>query len=62
MKLLVETLKSLVEPVGILGAGLLVGLVVQIVLFRSADRLSGSTETILDDLLVKHCRGPARLR
>jgi len=39
MKLFFETLKSLVEPAGILGAGLLVGLVVQIVLFRSADRL-----------------------
>jgi small-conductance mechanosensitive channel len=61
MKLLVETLKSLVEPVGILGAGLLVGLVVQILVFKSAERLSRSTETILDDLLVKHCRGPARL-
>lgn len=61
MKLLIEALKSLVEPVGILGAGLLVGLVVQIVVFKSAERLSRSTETILDDLLVKHCRGPARL-
>ena len=62
MKLLVETLKSLVEPVGILGAGLLVGLVAQIVVFKSAERLSRSSETILDDLLVKHCRGLARLR
>lgn len=55
MKLLIETLKSLVEPVGILGAELLVDLVVQIVVFKSAGRLSRSTETILDNLLVKHC-------
>lgn len=61
MKLLIEILNSLVQPLGILGAGLLVGLVLHTVVFKSAKRLSRSTETILDDLLVKHCRGPARL-
>jgi small-conductance mechanosensitive channel len=61
MKLLIEILNSLVQPLSILGAGLLVGLVLHTVVFKSAKRLSRSTETILDDLLVKHCRGPARL-
>ena len=61
MKVFIEILNSLVQPVGILGAGLLMGLVVHTVVFKSAKRLSRTTETILDNLLVKHCRGPARL-
>ena len=61
MKVFIEIFNSLVQPIGILGAGLLIGLVVHTVVFKSAERLSRTTETILDNLLVKHCRGPARL-
>ncbi|NVL89688.1 MAG: mechanosensitive ion channel [Desulfobacterales bacterium] len=37
------------------------GLVGYLLLFKTAEHLSKGTKTILDDLLVKHCRGPARL-
>lgn len=61
MKELFEYLGGLVWPVGTLGTAIILGLVGHFVLFKTAERFARSTETILDSLLVKHCRGPSRL-
>jgi small-conductance mechanosensitive channel len=61
MKELLESLEGFVSPLGTLVAAIALGLVGYFLLFKIVERLSRSTETILDDLLVKHCRGPSRL-
>ena len=61
MKEFLESLESFVSPLGTLGAAIILGLVGYFLLFKIFERLSRNTETILDDLLVKHCRGPSRL-
>jgi small-conductance mechanosensitive channel len=42
-------------------AALLMGLLAQFVLFRIIRTFARRTETIIDDLLIKHCRRPARM-
>jgi small-conductance mechanosensitive channel len=61
MKELIDGLEGLVWPAGLLGMAIILGLIGHFLLFKTAQRLSRRTETVLDDLLVKHCRGPSRL-
>ncbi len=42
-------------------AALLIGLLVHVVLFRTIRTIARKTDTIIDDLLVKHCRRPTRM-
>lgn len=44
-----------------LGGAIIVGLVVHFCVFKTAELLARRTQTILDDSLVRRCRGPARV-
>lgn len=61
MKELFHNWESFTWPVIVLGTAVVIGLVAYYILFTTATRLSKRTETILDDLLVKHCRLPSRI-
>ena len=61
MNVILQNLEKLLWPLGTLVAALLVALLVHHALFRMLDRLARGTKTIVDDSLVRHLRGPARL-
>lgn len=53
--------EDLLWSLGLFAAAALLGLFGHFLFFKTMERFARGTETILDDLLVKHCRGPARL-
>jgi small-conductance mechanosensitive channel len=58
---MIHEMESLAWPVSVVGISIILGLIGHFLVFKALQRLSKGTETILDDLLVKHCRGPSRL-
>lgn len=50
-----------IKGLAIVAAAVLVGLIIHAVVMRVLKRVSPSTETKLDDLIVEHFRGPSRL-
>lgn len=61
MEVLFRYMKDFLWPIGFLAATAIAGLIVYFVLVKTAAQLAKKTDTVLDDLLVKHCRAPARL-
>jgi small-conductance mechanosensitive channel len=48
-------------PLSIIAGIILLALVAHYILFKLLNRFARKTESVLDDALVKHCAGPARL-
>ena len=44
-----------------LGAAIVLGLLIHFIVFGMLERIARHTPTCVDDLLVKHCRGPFRI-
>ena len=61
MEELLESMKGILWPAAYLGAAIILGLIVYLVLAKVVRRVAKRTDTVLDDLVVKHCRTPARL-
>ena len=61
MKELLQNWEAITIPLGIMTGTILLALVVHYLLFKVLKRFAKRTESILDDALVKHCSGPARL-
>jgi len=53
--------RSWAWAIGVAGAAVVVALIVHYVLFAIASRLAGRSTSVLDDSLVRHSKGPARL-
>lgn len=52
---------DVLRPIIFVAVSVIIGIVISLVMQKVIERLSVKTDNILDDLLVKHCRGPARL-
>jgi small-conductance mechanosensitive channel len=61
VKELLQNWEAITMPLGIIAGTLLLAFVAHYLLFKILNRLARGTETIVDDALVKHCAGPARL-
>ena len=61
MKIIVGNIEDVLWPAGFVVISLIIGLGISFVVRKMFERLSGKTDTVLDDLLVKHCRGPVHL-
>ena len=61
MKQLLQSWEGAVLPIGVMVAAILTAIAGHYLLFRILDRFAKRTPTALDDSLVRHCRGPARI-
>jgi small-conductance mechanosensitive channel len=61
VKELSQNWEAITIPLGIIAGTVLLALAAHYLLFRILKRLAKGTETKVDDALVKHCVGPARL-
>ncbi len=61
MKELLQNWEAFALPIGIMAGTVFIAIAGHYVLFKILERLARRTETTLDDSLVRHCRGPARI-
>jgi small-conductance mechanosensitive channel len=61
MKEMLLTWEGLAGAAGLILTTIILSLVVHYLFFKVAARLAGRTQTVLDDLLIQHCRGPSRI-
>jgi small-conductance mechanosensitive channel len=54
-------MEGFIPFVSVLGLSVVIGLIAHLIIFKTTERLSKKTKTIVDDLVVKHCRPPSRL-
>ena len=57
----ITNMQAVLWPIGFVVLVVILGILVYTVVQRIIARISKRTDTVLDDLLVKHCAGPARL-
>jgi small-conductance mechanosensitive channel len=61
VKEILQNWETISIPLGIIAGTILLAVAAHYLLFRILKRLARGTETTMDDALVKHCAGPARL-
>ena len=61
MNVFTENLNEWVWTVGLLGGALVLGLLVNYMLFKVVETISKKTQTVFDDAFIKHCRGASRI-
>jgi small-conductance mechanosensitive channel len=61
VKELLQNWEAITIPLGIIAVTVLLAVAAHYVLFKILNRFARRTDSILDDALVKHCAGPARL-
>jgi small-conductance mechanosensitive channel len=61
MEIFLNNSKALLEALALVGGSVLAGLILHSLLFRAVGRLARATQTVADDLLVRHGRAPVRI-
>ncbi len=61
MEIIIKNIEDVLWPVCFAAISIVIGLAINFILQKIFERLSRRTDTVLDDLLAKHCRGPLRL-
>ena len=61
MEIFIRNLQAVLWPLGFIAIAVILGLSAYAVVLKMVTQIAKKTDTVLDDLLVKHCRGPARL-
>ena len=56
-----ENIKDFLWPIGYVTFSVIIGLAAGFITQKTFERIARKTDTVFDDILLKHCMGPARL-